>query len=148
MGELTILIDYGANEKLQSYLLSLTGVLEVSIDDMKETEIYIKYNSLTMPKIIKMEIELFLELLKVPSTIGLDKHSQDKLSIYTICRKNVCCEYCLKGAIDDLFNVQGTEKVDCNFFCDVLGNTKINAYYSDSIIINDEIKRIDLNLAI
>ena len=43
---------------------------------------------------------------------------------------------------------KGQKKLIANFFCDVLGNTKINPYYSDSIIINDEIKRIDLNLAI
>ena len=116
MSKLTIIIDHWGHKELKDYLSSLKGILEVIIHHENQLEIYIKYDSnLITPKIIKIEILLFLNILKVPSILSFDKHSSTKTLEYKIIKKDVCCEYCFKGAIDDLFEIDGIEKVDSNF---------------------------------
>ena len=116
MSELTIIIDNWSNKELKEYLMSLNGILDVIIKNEEQLEIHIKYNSnLITPKIIRLEILLFLDILKIPSILAFDKHSPIKISEYKIIRNDICCEYCFKGAIDDLFEIDGIEKVESNF---------------------------------
>ena len=149
MKELTILIDSGANDEFRDYLLSLNGIIDVDVNNTIGLSIYITYNDkLITAKIIKMEIELFLNLLKTPSIMGFDKHSNKNIATYIIFRKNICCEYCLKGTIDDLFEIQGIEKVGTNF-CedfDILSDIKINVCYDPDIISYEKMKQIDVGL--
>ena len=116
MSELTIIIDNWGHKELKEYLMSLNGILDVIIKNEEQLEIHIKYNSnLITPKIIRLEILLFLDILKIPSILAFDKHSPIKISEYKIIRNDICCEYCFKGAIDDLFEIDGIEKVESNF---------------------------------
>lgn len=152
MDELTIIIDDLGHNELKEYLMSLNGISNVIIKDEKALEIYIKYDSnLITAKIIKIEILLFLDIIKVPSILAFDKHSTIKTFEYLIIRNDICCEYCFKSAIDDLYEIAGIEKVESNF-------DKENYYSQENIIISikydptlisvDDIKQIELNLNI
>ena len=121
MSEITIIIDNWGHEELKEYLMSLKGILDVEIKNDEQLDIYLKYDSsLITPKIIKMEITLFLNITKIPSILSFDKYPKFKTSNYTIIRDDLCCEYCYKGAIEDLFEIEGIETVKGNFNEDYL----------------------------
>lgn len=156
MSELTIEIDNWGHKELKEYLMSLNGISNVIIKDEEQLEIYIKYDSdVITPKIIKMEILLFLDIIKVPSLLVFDKHPKTKTSSYSIVRNDICCEYCFKGAIDDLFEIEGIEKVNSNFYekylykkYDERENIIINIKYNPNLISIEEMKQIELELNI
>ena len=121
MKELYISLDTWGHKELKDYLMSLEGIFEVNIDDTNKLDVYLKYNSnLITPKIIKMEILLFLNVVKIPSLLSFNKYPKFKTLNYTIIRDDLCCEYCFKGAIDDLFEIEGIEQVESNFNEDYL----------------------------
>lgn len=116
MDELTIVIDAWYNPELKEYLMSLNGILDVKIKNDKQLDIYLKYDrNLITPKIIKMEILLFLDIINIPSILSFDKHPKFKTNHDTIIRDDLCCEYCFKGFVDDLFEIDGIEKVESDF---------------------------------
>lgn len=146
----------GGHKELRQYLMSLNGILDVKIENDEQLVVYLKYDSnLITPKIIKMEILLFLDIQKFPAILSFDKCPQFKTSNYTIIRDDVCCEYCFKGAIDDLFEIEGIEKVESNFNDDYLiknynkhNKITINIKYNPKLISKKEMKRIELKLNI
>ncbi len=156
MSELTIVIDDWGHKELKEYLMTLNGILDVIIKNEEQLEIYIKYDfDLITPKIIKIEILLFLDILKAPSILSFDKHPKIKTSNYSIIRNDICCEYCFKGAIDDLFGIEGIEKVDSNFNekylfkkYDERENIIINIKYNPNLISIEKMKQIELELNI
>lgn len=153
MSELTIKIDHWGHKELKEYLMSLNGILDVIIKNGEQLEIYVKYNSnLITSKIIKLEILLFLNILKTPSILAFDKHSTMELAEYKIIRNGICCEYCLKGAIEDLFEIDGIEKVESNFnkekIYDERDNVIISIKYNSGLISMDDMRQIELKLNI
>ncbi len=71
MSKLTIIIDNWGHKELKEYLMSLKGILDVEIKNDEQLDIYLKYDSsLITPKIIKMEITLFLDIAKIPSILS------------------------------------------------------------------------------
>lgn len=154
MDELTIEIDNWGHKELREYLMSLKGVSNIIIKNFEHLEIYIKYDSnVITPRIIKMEILLFLDLWKIPSILSFDKHPKMKTSNYKITIDNLCCDYCFKGAIEDLFELDGIEKVESNFteeyFFKEYNNRKtitINIKYNPELINIEKIKQIKLNI--
>lgn len=153
MSELTIIIDHWGHKELKEYLMSLNGISDVIIKNGEQLEICVKYNSnLITSKIIKLEILLFLNILKTPSILAFDKHSTMKMSEYKIIRHGICCEYCLKGAIEDLFEIDGIEKVESNFnkekIYDERDNVIISIKYNSGLISMDDMRQIELKLNI
>lgn len=153
MSELTIIIDHWGHKELKEYLMSLNGILDVIIKNGEPLEIYVKYNSnLITPKIIRLEILLFLDILKTPSILAFDKHSTMEMPEYKIIRNGICCEYCLKGAIEDLFEIDGIEKVESNFnkekIYDERDNVIISIKYNSDLISMDDMRQIELKLNI
>lgn len=150
MKELTIVMDSWGHKELKDYLMSLTGVSEVIVENEKELKIYMKYNpELITPKIIKIEIGLFLNILKIPSLIAFDKHSKNKVSEYKMVREDICCEYCFKSVIEDLFDIEGIEKVESNFDVETYDNSEeieIKIKYDPSLISSNTMKEIELKL--
>lgn len=156
MKELYISLDTWGHKELKDYLMSLEGIFEVNIEDTNKVDVYLKYNSnLITPKIIKMEILLFLNIVKTPSLLSFNKYPKFKTLNYTIVRDDLCCEYCFKGAIDDLFEIEGIEQVESNFNEDYLFQNyedrekiKINIKYNPNLIDSDTMKQIELDLNI
>lgn len=156
MKELYISLDTWGHKELKDYLMSLEGIFEVNIEDTNKLDVYLKYNSnLITPKIIKMEILLFLNIVKTPSLLSFNKYPKFKTLNYTIVRDDLCCEYCFKGTIDDLFEIEGIEQVESNFNEDYLFQNyedrekiKINIKYNPNLIDSDTMKQIESNLNI
>ena len=153
MDELIIIVDHFGHKELKEYLEGLEGIFDIDIKSNEYLEIYVKYNpALITVKIIKMEILLFLDTLKIPTTIAFDKCSKKELSEYKIIKNNICCEWCLKGSIEDLFEIDGIEKAECNFNEELLDNKSDNIvitikYNSDLLSIED-IKNIESTLSL
>lgn len=145
---LTIIIDNWLHQELTDYLLSLNGVLKVQIYEENDFEIItITYDSNFISAImLKLEIFAFCDLDRIPSLISFDKHSSNKLKKYEMIIKDLCCEYCLKGMIDDLFMIDGIESADSNFEVNYheRENVMISLSYDDRLISEDEIKKIEL----
>lgn len=157
MKELTIILDSWGHNELEDYLLSLNGILDVTIKIEEVLEIYIQYDfTLITQKMIKYEILLFLDILKMPSILAFDKRSDVETLEYKILRDDICCEYCLEGAIDDLFEIDGIEKVESNFNKtnyykkenDKRENIIININYNKDLINIEDMKLIESKLNI
>lgn len=147
MKKLTIGIDSFGNKELKEYLLSLKGIRNVKIKNLDSLNICIEYDqNLITEKLIKQEILLFLDLLKLPSIIYFDKHSADKTSEYKIVKENPCCEYCIKNSIESLFEIDGIDKVKYNF--DKQKNLEIIIDYEQNKIKECNLKEIEMKLKI
>lgn len=150
MAELTMIIDSSRHEELEKYLLSLKGILEVTIKNENNLEIYVKYDSsLITSKIIKFEILLFLDIYKFPSILAFDKHPSVKISNYKMIKYGICCEECLKNAVEELFEIEGIERVETDF-SDISYNQDviIDISYNPFLISAQDIKQIELKLNI
>ena len=152
MNKLTLVIDHWENIELKEYLLSLNGIHNVIINNQKQLEVLIKYNSnLISAKTIKSEILLFLDIVKIPSILAFDKHSNNKLLEYKIIKNEVCCEYCLKSTIEDLLEFDGIEKVNSNFDrenYDIRNGVIININFNEDLISVEDLKQIESKLNI
>ena len=148
MSELNIIIDNFGHNELKEYLMSLNGIFDVKITNDEYLDIYLKYDSsLITLNIIKMEIFNFLDIMKNPSMIAFNKYSKYKTLDYTIIRDKICCEYCFKGAIDDLFNIAGIEEVNSNYL-EKKENIIIDIKYNPNIISEEEMRKKELKLNI
>ena len=145
MEKLSLKLDCSVlyDEDLNKYLTSLKGVNLVRID-RNNFDIYIEYDSNVISlKILKYEILYCLNLLRIPSIIGFDKHSTCMISKKKIVIKDLCCEYCLKGMMEDLLEIEGIISAYTDF--DYINKYNVNIFitYDKNIITSDEIKEIE-----
>ena len=132
MKKLTFILECFEYKELKPYLLSLKGITDVKTKNDDKLIIDIEYNeNLIIDKIIKLEIETFLQIKKNPSLIGFDKHQENK-----------SCEYCAKRLVDDLFEIQGINKVTINND----NYNDITIYYDKNKITGKELKEIENKL--
>lgn len=152
MNELTLELDCPSHKDLKEYLLSLSGVFDVNIDTSESLIINIKYNHELMNfAALTVEILLFLNKLKTPSIISFNKHSKTKTIDYKITIKDLCCEYCLKGMINDLLMINGIESANSDFEDTPYQSTEsviINIKYNPNLINIEKIEQIELELNI
>ena len=99
-----------------------------------------------------MEILLCLDIFKTPPILSFNKYSKFKTFNYTIIRDDLCCEYCLKGAINDLFKIEGIESAKSNFdkayFNIPRKKIIVNIKCNPNLIDNNKIKQIESELNI
>jgi len=143
MKELTLKYDFWLNNELVDYLLQVNGIIKINID-LDNDEIYIKYDSKVINyMIIVKEINLYLELDKIPSIIGFDKHNKHVVDDEIII-KDLCCEYCLKSNIEELIMINGIESVSTDFDFINKKDVKLKIKYNKNILNkNDIIKLCD-----
>lgn len=139
--ELTLKYDCLIDKEIKDYLLKINGIEDIKIN-LDTGEIYIKYNNISI-KLILMEVELFLDVVKFPSLIGFDKHSKNKLLDYEMIINDLCCEYCLKTNIDILFETDGIESVRTDF--DYINNKDVKIFikYDNNKINIESIKKLE-----
>ena len=143
MKKLTFILECFEHKELKPYLLSLKGITDVKTKNDDKLIIDIKYNeNLIIDKIIKLEIETFLQIKKNPSLIGFDKHQDKNIEKYNINKENKSCEYCAKRLVDNLFEIKGINKVTINN--DNYNNMTI--YYDKNKITEKELKEIENKL--
>ena len=144
MKAITLKIEYSdfLNNDLINYLSSLDGVCLSKIDNEKN-EIYVEYDSSIISlKLLKMEILLYLDITKIPSIISFDKHSNNVVKKDNIIIKDLCCEYCLKGMLEDLLDTDGIESACTNFDYANKHNVNIFITYDYNLISNDKLKEL------
>ena len=145
MKELTLKLEhlYGIDEEFELYMKDFNGVEDAKYD--RDTlDVYIKYDEAKISlNRIKLEVFLFLGINTIPSLLAFDKHSKNKLDIATITIKDLCCEYCLKGMVEELLFVDGIEKLETDF--DYINKKDVNfsISYDQNIITEDKIKELE-----
>lgn len=148
MKELTLKVEYlyGVDEEFELYMKDFNGIEEAKYD--KDTlDVYIKYDETKISlNRIKLEVFLFLGINTIPSLLAFNKHSKNKLEKATITIKDLCCEYCLMGMIEELLFIDGIDKVDSDFDYMNKKNVKFNIMYDENIISADKIKELEKNM--
>lgn len=144
MNKLTLKIEYSdfLDKELNEYLSSLNGVLFSKVD-MEKNEIYVEYDSTIISiKVLKMEIILYLNLNNTPSIISFDKHYEKGIKEDVIIIEDLCCEYCLKGMIDDLLGYDAIKSAYTDF--DYIDKNNVNIYitYDDKALKSDELNKL------
>ena len=145
MDKLTLKIEYSdfLNDDIANYLTSLKGVKLVTIKN-DENEIYVEYDSSIISlKLLKMEILLYLDIAKVPSIIAFDKHLKNDIKEEHINIKDLCCEYCLNGMIDDLLEIDGIISAYSDFDYNNKYDVNIFITYDEKIISKKKILELE-----
>ena len=110
-----LILDDIVNEELKKYLLMQDGIDDVVFDNENFlAKLNIEYNKKTTPEIIMKYIELF-QKNKYSILFEFDKGTigDFRLLKYTI--DDMCCEYCYKGLVMDLFENEKIKSVKSNF---------------------------------
>lgn len=143
MKKFKLKLDSTINSELHDYLLQLTGINEVKIDKL-DNSIYVLYSEDIIPlKILKLEIKAFLEIdNNFPNFLSFDKYSDNILENEIIIINDLCCEYCLKGMIEDLFDTDGIDTAYTNYDYHDKHDVKIFIKYDNQIINKTEIDKI------
>lgn len=148
MQKLTLKLDCSVFywKDLVEYLTDLKGINLVKIDN-DNSDIYVEYDSNVISlKVLKYEILYCLNLLKTPSIIGFDKHSTCMIYKEKIVIKDLCCEYCLKGMIEDLLETEEITSAYTDF--DYINKKDVNIYitYDTNLLSLQQIKKIEMLL--
>ena len=148
MKEVTFKFDnVMSSNDFSDYFLSLTGIKNINYKNVDYLEITIQYTDDISLERIKLQLELYFNILKIPEMLFFDKHIKKDLKKEQIVIKDMCCEYCIKGTIEDLFDTNGIVSAYTNydqieFFCDVT----FYITYDDTIITKEEINNILENM--
>ena len=143
MNKLTIKIEDSMylNNDLEDYLNSIDGVISSKVD-IDNDSIYIEYDSSIIPlEALKTELIMYLDIKKVPSILAFDKHTENNIKD-TIVIRDLCCEYCLKGMIEELLEIDGIESAYTDFDYYNKYNVNIFITYNDKIINKEKINEI------
>lgn len=109
-----ILNDF-INEELKEYLLIQEGIIYVEFNEKNHlTELNIKYNEKTTPNIIMKYIELF-QNNEYSILFEFDKGTIGTFKILKYTIDDMCCEYCYRGLVMDLFENENIKSVKSNF---------------------------------
>jgi copper chaperone CopZ len=143
MKKVTIELDTWGHKELKEYLLTVNGISEVDIDDENNIKVSITYDSkITSLKIIRMELDLFFNKSSEPTMLAFDKHREYNKD-YTLIIKDVCCEYCFKGMIEELYEIDGIGSATSNYDFNQYKDIPIFITYNENIISLDNIKKIE-----
>lgn len=153
MEKLTLTLDCEYNVKdgeLDTYLEELNGIDKVTVGYNEEifAPIFtITYDrGIITPQIIYLEILAYLNIHKYPILISFDKHSKNEIVKYEI-KSKICCDFCLKNIIEDLFEIDGIVKADSNYEKYINGerdegNDVVAIYYDQKVINKDLMEKI------
>lgn len=110
-----VVLDDAISKELQDYLLTQEGITDVEFDSKDFlTILNIKHDNETTPEIVMKYIELFQDnKYSILSEFDKESISDFKVLKYTI--EDMCCEYCYKGLVMDLFENKKIKSVKSNF---------------------------------
>lgn len=110
-----LLIDSTFDKELDEYLLSQDGINEVEIKNIDFlTELTIKIDNSINEDIVLKFINLFDDN-KIPSLVEFDKDVSYDTKILKHTIKDMCCEYCYKGLIEELYEQDYIKSAKSNF---------------------------------
>lgn len=110
-----VVLDDAISKELKDYLLTQEGITDVEFDSKDFlTILNIKHDNETTPEIVMKYIELFQDnKYSILSEFDKESISDFKVLKYTI--EDMCCEYCYKGLVMDLFENKKIKSVKSNF---------------------------------
>lgn len=110
-----LILDDLVNEELKEYLLTQDGIDSVIIDKEKYlTILNIEHNKKTTPEIIMKYIELF-QKNEYSILFEFDKGTTGDFKVLKYIIDDMCCEYCYRGLVMDLFENKKIKSVKSNF---------------------------------
>lgn len=152
MKKLTLVFDsidmYSQNNQKEynDYISSINGVVETNISyniDYGTMTFDITYDEKVINNnVLYLELKTILNIYKYPSLIFFDKHFDGKTDKIEV-KKRLCCEYCFKIDLEDMFEMDGIIKVENNFIeryiednCDIDDKEDILTIYYDKKLID------------
>ena len=110
-----LLLDDIINDEIKEYLLTQVGINKVKLKKENfKTEINIVYDSNISPLIIMKYIDLFTQS-NLPLLLEFNKGLKTKNKKLKYIVNDICCEYCYKGLIMELFENKFINSVKSNF---------------------------------
>ncbi len=127
-----LILDDLINEELKDYLLTQIGITDVEFNkENRLTTLDIKYNEKTTPWIIMKYIELF-QKNEYSILFGFDKSTIGDFKVLKYTIDDMCCDYCYRKLVMDLFENENIKSVKSNF------DFNIPAFNIEFIIEYDE----------
>ena len=110
-----LVLDDHINDELKEYLLTQDGIENINFNKKDFlTELDIEYNDKTTPNLIMKYIELF-QKKKYPILFEFDKCTISNFKILKYIINDMCCEYCYKNLVMDLYENENIKAVKSNF---------------------------------
>ena len=98
-----VLLDDFINKELIEYLKTQEGILDVNLNEIdKYIEVEVKHNEKITSNIIMKHIDLFQDN-KFSSMLAFDKGLNIKTKKLKYEAGDLCCEYCYKGFVKEVF---------------------------------------------
>lgn len=141
-----LLLDDILDDEIKEYLLSQNGINFVKLEkkDFK-TEINVECDSNISYLIIMKYIDLFQQN-KYPIILEFNKAFKNKTKILKYVVKDMCCEYCYKSLVMNLFEKEFINSLKSNFaFNEPAFNVELEIEYVN-YTEDDLIKIIEQNL--
>ena len=127
-----LVLDDSINVELKDYLLTQIGITDVEFNkENRLTILDIKYNEKTTPWIIMKYIELF-QKNEYSILFGFDKSTIGNFKVLKYTIDDMCCDYCYRKLVMDLFENENIKSVKSNF------DFNIPAFNIEFIIEYDE----------
>lgn len=139
-----VILDDIVNKELIEFLLSQEGILEVKLNEVDlYIEVDVKHNEKITPSVIIKYIELF-QNNKFSSMVAFDKEIKINLKKIKYTLKDVCCEYCYKGFVREMFDKKEiiSLKSDFDIYSSKL-NVDLEIEYDENYKESDLIKYIE-----
>ena len=110
-----LVLDNFISTELKEFLLTQDGITDVIFnEDDYLTILDIKHNKKTTPKIIMKYIELF-QKNDYSILFEFDKGTIGKFNKLKYTIDDMCCDYCYRGLVMDLFDNKNVKSVKSNF---------------------------------
>lgn len=134
-----IVLDVFKDLELKEFLLTQDGIKSVDINNKDFViELVIDYDEDITPFIIYKFIKLFNNS-DVSCLIFFDKNYNYDIRVLKYAVGDMCCEYCYKGLIEELFMNDNVKSVNSNFDFNNMYNIELvieyNKDYSESELI-------------
>ena len=110
-----LILDDIIDDELNEYLKEQLGIVKSKcIKKDFTTELYIEYNKKTNPILIMKYIEIF-QKYQFSALLEFDKGYKEKIKVLKYLIDDMCCEYCYKGLVMDLYENEYIKSVKSNF---------------------------------
>lgn len=110
-----LILDDFVDDEIREYLLMQDGIVDITIDrENLLTILNINYNKKTTSEIIMNHIKLF-QKNKYFILFEFDKGTINEFKILKYTIYDMCCEYCYKGLVMNLFENKKIKSVKSNF---------------------------------
>ena len=127
-----LILDDPISEELKEYLLMQEGIIDIEFNkDKNLTILDIKHSERITPYIIMQHIELF-QRNRYSILFEFDKGTLGNFKVLKYAVEDMCCDYCYRKLVMDLFENENIKSVKSNF------NYNIPAYNIKFIIEYDE----------